>query len=249
MAGSNDERDEIAGQAPVALVTGAAKRIGRTLAIRLAEQGLRVAVHCHRSIGEAERTVAEIVRRGGAAAVVEGDLADPQTPERLVRQVADRLGPPSVLVNNASIFEPESLAEVTAESFERHISVNLRAPLLLSQAVAAAAPTGQIVNIADWRGLRPTPGHLSYTLSKAGLIALTQLLALELAPRWRVNGVAPGAILPPPGKFDSHLTALHAKIPLRRHGAPELIADTVCYLLKADFTTGQIVSVTGGQEL
>ena len=235
--------------APVALVTGAARRIGRQIALQLADRGWRVAVHWHRSAAEAEQTVRKIETAGGAALAVQGDLSDPQTPERLVAATADAWSAPSVVVNNASLFEGESLATATADRFDRQMAVNLRAPLLLSQAAAARSRDGQIINIVDWRGLRPVPGHLSYTLAKSALVALTRLLAQELAPLWRVNAIAPGAILPPPGAADSHLAALVGQIPLARHGDPRHVADAVCYLLDADFTTGQIIRVTGGQEL
>ena len=249
--GRNDDAvPDFAPAADVALVTGAAVRIGRAIALELASRGHAVAIHCRTSVEQAEQTAADCRERGAAdVAIVRGDLAVAADCRRIVAETADRLGHPTVLVNSAAIFEADSLATMTDESWSRHQAINLVAPLRLMQAVCTGRDERQsVINIVDWRAERPPPGHLSYTLSKAGLTAATELLAQELAPRVRVNGIAPGPMLPPPGEDDSYLDRVAATIPLRRAGSAEAIAHAVGYLLDADFVTGHILHVTGGQE-
>ncbi len=248
----------------VALVTGGAVRLGKALALALAEEGVRLAVHYHSSAAPAEATVGEIRALGSDAVALRADLSQPDQVPSLIEQAAEQWGRLDILVNSAAIFEPADLAHTSAESWDRHFAINLRAPFFLSQAFAAhvgkerpaldgrQAPDdgrAHIVNIADWRGLRPDTSYLAYSLTKAGVLAMTQGLALALAPDIQVNAIAPGAILPPPGKGQAYLDGLAAEIPMQRVGSPAEIARALLFLLKSDFVTGETVFVTGGQHL
>ncbi|MCA9174259.1 MAG: SDR family oxidoreductase [Planctomycetales bacterium] len=248
-----------------ALVTGASQRIGRCLARRLGALGARVAVHCHHSVEAAGQTAADIEAAGGQAAVVVADIAKGAAACRqLVADAAQAVGPLQILINNAATFASSSLEQLDEQEWSSTMALNLQGPAFLCQAVArqlrAAADgerqgspscsrRGHFIQIADWRATHPVPGHLAYTLSKAGLVAMTRLLAQELAPEIQVNAIAPGAILPPPGADDSHLDALRHRIPLRHTGRPADIADAMEYLLRSSFVTGEVLHVTGGQQL
>ncbi|MEX0700619.1 MAG: SDR family oxidoreductase [Planctomycetales bacterium] len=240
---------ELKGKA--AIVTGGAVRLGRALAVALAEAGVDVCVHYGRSADAARETVAEIERLGPRAVAVQADLADPAVAaRRVVTRAVAELGRIDLLVNSAAIFEPGTLAETTEEQWDRHFAINLKAPFFLAQAfVAALGPQsrGHIVNVADWRGLRHPPGHAAYTLAKSGLIAMTRLLAVELAPRVQVNAIAPGLILPPAGADAAFLAQLAQAVPLRRPGSPADVVAALLYLLRSDFVTGDVLEVTGGQ--
>jgi len=179
---------------------------------------------------------------------VKADLAQSTEAVQQIFSACTTLGAPQILINNAAIFTAQSLHEVDGPSFDETIAVNLKAPTLLCRQFASAASSGQIINIADWRGLRPIPGHLSYTLSKAGLIALTEMLALELAPRIRVNAIALGAILPAETGADEELD-IESRNPLRRAGGITAVVSAVDYLLNTPFVTGETLRLTGGEEL
>jgi pteridine reductase len=172
--------------------------------------------------------------------------------QRLVSQVVDHFGRLDVLVNSAAIFEPGRWDDTTEANWDRHFAINLKAPFFLSQAFAKALgeeARGHIVNIADWRGVRPGTDHFAYTLTKSGLIAMTKSLALALAPRVQVNAIAPGLILPPPGQDRSYLDKKAPSIPLERAGSAEAIVEAVLYLVRSDFVTGDLMYVTGGEHL
>lgn len=237
----------------VAIVTGGATRIGRELSLRLARFRCDVCVHFHSSADEADEVVRQIVELGCRAIAVQADLGQPtESATLLINRCQQKLGPASILVNNAAIFEAGSLDSTNSEQWHRHLNLNLASPVFLSQAFARQLPDGDrgdIINIVDWRALRPMPGHLAYTVSKAGLAAATKLLAQELAPHIRVNAIAPGAILPPPGGDDAAFRALAASLPLQRNGSPQDIADAMHYLLNSEFVTGEILHITGGQQL
>ncbi len=235
-----------------ALVTGAARRIGRVVARDLAAAGWPVAVHYHRSREDADSLVAEIVAAGGRAVALAADLAREAEVDALVPRAVAALGPLACLVNNASEFVMDKIDTVTRASWDVHIETNLRAPLVLSQAFARQLPAGSegnIINLLDQRVLSLTPYFLSYTVAKAGLWTLTQTMALGLAPRIRVNGIGPGPTLPSPRQTEAQFAAQCAAMPLGRGTTPEEIAAAVRFILAAPSLTGQIIALDGGQHL
>jgi NAD(P)-dependent dehydrogenase (short-subunit alcohol dehydrogenase family) len=197
--------------------------------------------------------LAELGAHGGRAAALQADLMSPVACRQLVDEARQRLGGLDVLVNNAALFLPGDLAATTLEVWERQMALNLRAPWLLAQAfVAGLAPgaEGKIVNVGDARARRPGRGHLAYRVTKAALAHLTELLALELAPRVTVNAVAPGALLPHSGEEETAFRQrVEPGVPLRRIGGPEPVAHAVLFLLREDFATGVILPVDGGEFL
>ena len=237
----------------VAVVTGGAVRIGRAISLALADAGAAVVVHHSNSASEADQAVEEIASKGGQATAVAADFANPVPAARTVVQAAiAQFGRIDVLINSASIFGTGTLASTSEADWDRHFAVNLKAPAFLCREFAARHLPGNpacIVNIADWRGLRPAPGHLAYTLTKSAVVALTEILAQELAPEIRVNAIAPGAILPPAGASRDYMQRLAEQVPLRRSGSVDDITSAVLYLLRADFVTGEVLCVTGGEHL
>ncbi|MCC6848248.1 MAG: SDR family oxidoreductase [Deltaproteobacteria bacterium] len=236
-----------------ALVTGAARRLGRAIAEDLAAAGARVAV-CHRtSTAEAQAVIAGIRARGGVAEAFTADLADPGAVERLAADVTDRMGPVDVLVNNASVFYPTPLDTLDVEAWDAVMAVNLTAPFLLALLLGRAMRArgaGKIVNLADIAAERPHPGYLPYGISKAGIVALTRGLALELAPAVQVNCVAPGPILAPIDATPASTAALVRGTPLGRLGDARDVAAAVRFLVTgSDFVTGTTVVVDGGRAL
>lgn len=234
------------------LVTGAARRIGQAIAERLAREGYAIAVHSSaRSMPEAEAFAAAIAARGGRARAFPADLADPAAAGALIA-AAGELGPVTHLVNNASIFEPDTAAGFASADFDRNIAVNLRAPLLLAQAFVAALPpdrVGSIVNIVDQRVLRPDPHYFSYSISKAALAHATRTMAQAFAPRVRVNAVGPGPVLPNANEGQAAFDAEIAVAPLRRPVDVAEVADAVAWLMAAPGVTGQMIAVDAGQHL
>ena len=237
----------------VALVTGASKRLGRAIALRLARGGCRVAVHHRESRAEAEAVVREIGRAGGTAKAFGADLSKIETPERLVAAVEKGLGPVTVLVNNASVFRAAPFLSAGVADLDVHLAVNLRAPYLLARAAAhgmSARGGGKIVNLGDIHAERPLGGHAAYSISKAAVHALTLALARELAPAIQVNAVAPGAILLPEGAPPSLRRDLLRNIPAERLGTPEEVAEAVAFFVEGpDYVTGEILRVDGGRHL
>lgn len=244
--------DEVTKNAPrAALVTGAGRRIGATIALTLARAGYAVVLHANNSREDAERLATAISGAGGRASVVLADLAEHEAVNGLVPAAAV-FGPLSLLVNNAGEFEPDDIETLSHARFQRAIGVNLAAPLFLSQAFAAQAPSGvdaSIVNVLDQRVLRPTPRFLSYTLSKSALHTATVTLAQALAPKIRVNAVAPGPTLPSPRQTDVQFAAQAESLPLQRGPRPDDIAAAVLYLAQAKSVTGVTIPVDGGQHL
>jgi NAD(P)-dependent dehydrogenase (short-subunit alcohol dehydrogenase family) len=235
-----------------ALVTGGAKRLGRAMALALAEARFDVAVHYAQSGAEAEATAAEIRARGRRAVTVRADLAREAEVAALVPQAQAALGPLGVLVNNASTFERDEWDDATRESWDMHLEPNLRAPFVLAQAVAKALPDaaeGVVVNLLDQRVWSLTPHFVSYTVSKAGLWALTQSLALALAPRIRVNGIGPGPALPSPRQSQAQFDRQCASVPLRRGTSPDEVAAALLAILSLPSMTGQMIALDGGQHL
>jgi len=232
-----------------ALITGGARRIGRAIALTLAQAGYAVVLHAHRSRAEAEKLAGEIAAAGGRARVVLGDLADAGAVRGLIPAAA-AFGPLTLLVNNAGEFEPDDIETLARARFERTFAVNLAAPLFLAQAFAAQAPAAaSIVNIIDQRVFRPTPRFFSYTLSKTALHTATTTLAQALAPKVRVNAVAPGPTLPSPRQSEAQFAEQAQSLPLKRGPRPEDIASAVLYLAGAASVTGVTIAVDGGQHL
>jgi NAD(P)-dependent dehydrogenase (short-subunit alcohol dehydrogenase family) len=235
-----------------ALVTGAGQRIGRACALALGEAGYAVAVHYHRSREPAEAVAAEIAGKGGKAVALGADFADEAAVAELLPRAAAALGPIGVLVNNASVFENDTVDTVTRDGWDAHLAVNLRAPFVLMQHFARQLPAdagGNIVNLLDERVWSLTPYFVSYTLSKAGLWTLTQTMALALAPRIRVNGIGPGPTLPSPRQDHEQFLQQSRSMPLQRGTAPEEIAAALRFILAAPAMTGQMIALDGGQHL
>ncbi len=238
-------------QPRAALITGAGRRIGRAIALTLAQDGYAVVLHANHSRAEAQKLASEIVGTGGRASVVVADLADGTAVRGLIPAAA-AFGPLTLLVNNASQFDEDEIGSLERTRFERTIAVNLTAPVFLAQAFAAQAPDGadaSIVNIVDQRVLKPTPRFFSYTLSKSALNSATVTLAQALAPKLRVNAVAPGPTLPSPRQSDEQFAVQAAAVPLKRGPSPEDIAAAVLYLAQAKSVTGILIAVDGGQHL
>jgi pteridine reductase len=238
---------------PVALVTGAARRVGAVIARTLHAAGHDVALHYRQSRGELDALAETLeARRAHSTLVLQADLADSAQLPGLVEAVVRRFGRLDALVNNASMFHATPLGEITAAQCDAFFAVNARAPLLLAQAAAPhlQAARGTIVNITDIHAERPLPQHAAYGMSKAALRMATLALAQELAPGVRVNAVAPGAILWPENKSAADRDAALARVPLQRTGTPEEIADVVLWLIRdAGYVTGQTIRVDGGRTL
>ncbi len=251
MDSTKDQRVEL--QDKVAIVTGGGVRLGRAIALALANAGASVCLHYGHSEAEAEATADEIRSQGGSVATVQADLLNStDAAQTIITKALSSFGHADFLVNNAAIFEDGTLATTTETDWDRHFAINLKSPFFLIQAFAAELAHGRrahVVNIADWRGLRPGTDHLAYTLTKAGLITLTHSLAQELAPNVQVNAIAPGAILPPPDQQPAYLDELAKRIPLRRTGHAGDVTDALLFLLRSDFITGEVVRITGGQDL
>lgn len=236
-----------------ALVTGGARRIGRVLAERLASRGVSVVVHYRDSGDEAAAVVAGIREMGGEAWWLEGDLADSGTAAALVDRAVETAGRPlDILVNNASIFEQGGLLDTDLETWDRHQAVNLRAPMVLSRAFAEQVPEdrfGNILNLNDFRASRPGPDHFAYTISKVGLQGLTRSLALDLAPKIRVNELALGAVLAPEGASEDYVHTLRSEIPAGKFPSPHEVAHAMLFLLENESVTGQTLYIDGGRHL
>lgn len=235
----------------VSLVTGAAKRVGKAIALELARNGSDIALHYHTSRKEALLTKNEIEENWGVAVyLVQGDLAKSKDIAELVMKTHVKFNQLDILVNSASIFKRTPFANLTERDFDEHIAINLKAPYLLSKLcgdIMLKQKHGIIINISDWSGLHPTRHYLPYFLSKGGMIALTSALANELAPYVRVNCVAPGPVLLQENISESEKESLISKTLLKRLGSPEEVAKAVLFLVKdATYTTGAVIPVEGG---
>ncbi len=232
------------------LVTGAAKRLGRAIALDLAEAGWNVAVHYHSSAAEARETADAIRGLGVRAVLLKADIT--REAETLVARAAAALGPITALVNSASMFENDDWTSATRESWDKHMEVNLRAPFVLAQTFAKALPDGMkgaIVNLIDQRVLKPTPQFMTYSLSKAGLHWLNATLAQALAPRIRVNAVAPGPTIINVRQSEADFRRQREATILGTGALPQDVCQAVRYLLGASVVTGQMIAVDGGQHL
>ncbi len=238
--------------APVALVTGGARRLGRAIALALAADGWDIGVHYGSSRDDALATVRDIEALGRRAVALRADLAREREAKALLPKCAQALGAVTCVVNNASIFQHDAATDVSSASLLAHMTVNCAAPLLLAQALHAGLPKGRrgvVINLLDQKLWNPNPDFLSYTLSKSALKEATTLLAQALAPRVRVVGVAPGITLPSHLQGDKAFARTHAMAPLGRSSTPDDIARAVVYLARADAVTGSTLLVDGGQHL
>ncbi len=237
----------------VALITGAARRIGAVIAKQLHKAGADVVIHYRHSTDDATALQQELNQyRQNSCFLVQGDLLHIEQFPRIIQTIINQTARLDILVNNASSFYPTPIGQITEQDWNDLIGSNLKAPLFLSQVASPhlKAAGGCIINIIDIHGLRPMKGYPVYSPAKAGLVMLTQSLARELAPDVRVNGVAPGAIIWPENQSEQSTDEIINRIPLKRQGSPEDIAKTVLFLAQdADYITGHIIPVDGGRLL
>jgi NAD(P)-dependent dehydrogenase (short-subunit alcohol dehydrogenase family) len=230
------------------LVTGAARRVGRIFALACARAGADVVIHHAHSEQDARQVKDEIESLGCRAHVIASDFGTPDSVSRLISQ-ANEFSPLYALVNSASIFEPLSFQNTTLDDWHRHLNINLTAPFLLSQAFAKQAPRGRIINILDWRALRPGADHFPYTITKSALAAMTKSLATALAPNITVNGLALGAILPPADHSSANEKIIE-NIPAQRWAEAKEVEDALLFLLTGPaYMTGEIIHLDGGRHL
>ncbi len=234
------------------LVTGAGRRLGRTIALDLAARGWRVGIHYGASAADALALVGDIARKGGQAAAFAADLGRLDALEPLIAACAEALGPPTCLINNAARFAWDTLETLDGASWQAHLDVNLRAPVFLTKAFAKALPeesSGNVINLIDQKVLRPDPEYFSYTIAKAALWTATQTMAQALAPRIRVNAIAPGPVLKSEGQSQAEFELECRKTLLHRGvGAADLTA-AIRFLLEAKSVTGQMIALDAGQHL
>jgi pteridine reductase len=246
----NTERRTTSLEARVALVTGSAKRLGRAVALRLAEEGADLVIHHRRSAAEAQEVVAEIEKMGRRAVALSADLQKVSEIRGLFEEIGKKFGRLDVLVNSAANFLPASVVSTTEEIWDASMDTNLKAGFFCAQAASPflRRTKGAIVNFADAGGLMGWPGFIPHSISKAGVVMLTKVLAKALAPDVRVNAIAPGTITMPgdPPEWEADFVKL---APLRRTGAPSDIADAVSYLVHAEFLTGHTLVLDGGRSL
>jgi NAD(P)-dependent dehydrogenase (short-subunit alcohol dehydrogenase family) len=232
-----------------ALVTGAAKRIGRALAVALAREGVHVAIHYNTSQEEAEQVAEEVRQHDLNAWILQADLHDQAQTDTLIDRAIEQAGPIRILINSASIFPQDQILDFGVDEFYNNMQVNALAPLALSRAFARQGQTGSIINFLDTRILDYDRDHAAYHLSKRTLYTISRMLSVELAPKIRVNAVAPGLILPPPGQDAAYLEQRKHTNPLQQIGTLEDITEAALFLLRSDFVTGQIIYVDGGRHL
>ena len=234
------------------LITGSAKRIGRQMALDLADDGWDVAVHCNHSISDATEVALLIRAKGRRAIVVRGDLAEENMAEKLMTEAVAGIGPLTALINNASIFEIDKVGEITGESWQRHQDINLRSPVMLAQAFAKQLPQGEqgnIINIIDQRVWKLNPRFFSYTMSKSGLWTATRTLAQALAPHIRVNAIGPGPALPSARMAAEDFARQESLTLLGRGTSPTEISQAAKFILSQPALTGQMIALDGGQHL
>jgi len=234
-----------------ALVTGGAVRVGRAISSALAEDGYRLVIHYNSSSGAADELVDEVRSAGGEAVAIGADLADSDEVRRLAEEATAAFGGIDVLVNNASVFPAERLEETDEALWDHTIAVNLKAPFFLIRYLAATLKErrGVVVNMADLAGIQTWAAYAAHGISKAGVIHLTRVAARSLAPEVRVNGIAPGTVLPPESMSDEEIRLLAERAPLKRNGSPQDVVRALRYLLQADFVTGETLVVDGGRLL
>jgi pteridine reductase len=235
----------------VALVTGAGTRVGRAIALALGKAGMRVGVHYASSQKGARDTAEEIIRGGSEARTMPGDLMDPATGPRLVEHTVKVFGTIDVLVNSAAVMLRTPVGEVLVEDWDAMFALNLRAPFFLSQVAARAMADrgGAIVNIADLAAFETWRAYIPHSITKSGIVQMTRGLAHALAPKIRVNAIAPGPVLLPDGWTQEQADKLISTTPLGRLGSPEDVAQAALYLLSADYVTGETIIVDGGRHI
>ena len=241
-------------QNKVALITGGGRRVGKAIALALAQAGAEVILTYHTSAAEAQALVAQIKQSGGRATAYACHQAEVASIEQLFRELRRDFDHLDILINNAAIMERQPVLDVTLDDWERVINTNLRGPFFMAQAAARwlidAQRPGVIVNIADTAALKPWPGYVTHTISKTGLVALTETLALALAPQIRVNAIAPGPVLKPPAWSDEQWQRLiEATVPLKRAATLDEVAEAVLMCARHDFMTGHTLVIDGGRIL
>jgi pteridine reductase len=234
----------------VALVTGAGHRVGRALAVALGAERMTVAVHFNKSRSEADETVRLIAAAGGKAHAFQFDLSEPDAPARLVSAVVKQLGPLHVLINSAAVMKRQPFGTVTPADWDETMSLNLRAPFFIAQESAAVMTEGgAIVNISDLAAFETWPSYIPHSVSKAGIVKMTEGMARVLAPGIRVNAIAPGAVLLPDEWGEKTGERLSDTTPLHRLGDPQDVVDAMLYLLRAEYVTGETIVVDGGRRI
>jgi NAD(P)-dependent dehydrogenase (short-subunit alcohol dehydrogenase family) len=236
----------------VALVTGAGRRVGRAIALELAAHGATVAVHYRSSRAEADAVVAETAATSRSARTFRANLENVAEIEKMVADVLAAFGRIDVLVNSASIFARKPLDEMTERDWDSNLDTNLKAPAFLSKFAGAAMRrqgAGKIINIGDWAGIRPYKDYLPYSVSKAGLIGLTQALAKALAPEVQVNCIALGLVMPPEEYPQDEVARLVSRTLVKKMGSPEDVARAVIFFCESDFATGATLALEGGRLL
>ena len=232
-----------------ALITGAGKRVGKATALALAKHNVNLVLHYRSSRDEAEVVASECRSMGVESWIVRADLSDPEQARGLLEKAAKDAGPIQILVNNASIFTKSQLMDFSLQALEDNIQVNAISPLLIGRSFVKQGCNGAIINFLDTRITEYDVDHAAYHLSKRMLFTLTRMMALEFAPSVRVNAVAPGLILPPPGEDIAYLQNLAHTNPLNRIGSPAGITGAVLFLLNSEFVTGQVIFVDGGYHM
>lgn len=233
----------------IALITGGAKRLGREMGLFLAKAGFDIALHFNASSEAADKTKNEIETLGCQCLIIQGDLGHPPFYKTLIEQVYDEWGGLTLLINNASLFKKIAFKNTSMRDFNQNIDVHLKAPFFLSQAFSEKCEQGAIINILDTRVERYQTGHFVYTLTKKALKELTLLLAKELAPQIRVNGICPGPILAPEDQGMNYLKKVGEQTPMKQAGNVSDILNAVHYLCQSDYVTGEILYVDGGERL
>jgi NAD(P)-dependent dehydrogenase (short-subunit alcohol dehydrogenase family) len=237
----------------VVLVTGGARRIGKAISLGLAQRGAKIAIHYNRSGEAAKNTLKEITDAGGEGCLFQADLVKEEEVSKIISEVLSYYSRVDVLINNAAIFEEGSFFTTTSENWDRHFTINLKAPFILSQKFANQIPgdgEGKIIHLTDFRGVRPGVEHFAYAITKSALIAMTKSMAKVLAPCITVNSVALGAILPPEGSGEAYFEQKIKGIPLKRAGKPSDVVSAIRFLLEgADFMTGETLIIDGGEHL
>ena len=232
-----------------ALITGASQRIGQVIAFTLSSLGYQIALHYHHSHQMAHHTASEIRKNGGICELFSCDLADEEETLNLIKDVHNKFPNLNVLINNASIFERSKFLSSDLKLFNKHFAVNLKSPFILCSEFKAVCKRGQIINILDTDIVKNRTSHVAYLLTKKSLAELTKMAALEFAPDIRVNGIAPGCILPPKGQTNDYLERQAQRVPLKRKGAISDVSRCVQFLLENDYVTGQFIFCDGGEHL